>query len=451
MSVTPKSFLGEITALTIATPDIDASFACYKKLGFTEVFRADWPFPWMQVSDGVLLIMLRKDPQPYLALTYYVKDLDKVVSLLGKKGIEFVQKPKKTDQVRRYLFLSPDGLNISLVGIVDGFAQPPGPGMLAMLPEDYFKPEKYVNKTIGLFGELAHRVKDLKASLAYWALLGFKAVSKFEHPYPWAIVSDGLSIVGLHQSAHFSYPAITYFAADMKLKIDRLKKAGLTNFTQKNDVDVVLTMPEQQHIFLFNMGMPAAAKPTAITLHTLETKRLLLKELNPEVLRQIYSTCTDDEAMKLVGVATKEQLDAERAKFENGMTTYRTSFKTFVLIEKATGNAIGKCGFHNWYAMHSRAEFGYLMEDESARGKGLMTEAARAVIAHGFEAMGLNRIEAFVGPQNVPSLKIVTGCGFVQEGVLRSHFCRDGIMEDSVIFSLLANEYEQVKLLWKDK
>ena len=217
MKALPKPILGEITAFTITTPDLEKSLAFYQKLGYTEVFRADYPFPWIQVTDGVVLIMLRQDPKPYMALTYYVKNIDKVVADLDKKGVPFASRAKPKDMLKRYLITTPDGLNVSLVSIVEGFSQPKGPGMLAMKPEDYANPEKYVNKTCGLFGELAHPVKDLEKSLEFWSLLGFAAVSKFTSPYPWAIVSDGLSIVGLHQTTHFTEPAITYFAADMNV------------------------------------------------------------------------------------------------------------------------------------------------------------------------------------------------------------------------------------------
>jgi ribosomal-protein-alanine N-acetyltransferase len=55
--------------------------------------------------------------------------------------------------------------------------------------------------------------------------------------------------------------------------------------------------------------------------------------------------------------------------------------------------------------------------------------------------MGLNRIEAFAGKWNIPSLKILKGAGFKEEGVLRSHFLKNGVYEDSVCFSLLRDEY----------
>ena len=251
----PKPILGEITAFTISSPDLDKSLAYYKQLGFYELFRADWPFPWIQISDGVLLIMLRQDTTPYIALTYYVRDIAGVTKDLEHKGIEFAFRPKKEDPIQRYLINSPDGLNISLVNIIEGFSQPPGPGMLQMQPNDYFKPETYVNKTCGLFGEFAHPVANLEESLRFWEKLGFVMISKFSSPYPWAIISDGLSIVGLHQSNHFSFPAITYFAADMKEKIERLVTGGLTNYTERGPSNIVLTTPEEQHLFLFKLGM----------------------------------------------------------------------------------------------------------------------------------------------------------------------------------------------------
>jgi len=251
----PQPILGQVTALTIASPDLEASLQFYQKLGFKELFRADWPFRWIQVSDGQLLIMLRHDEQPYIALTYYVKDIDALVAGLEAKGISFTSKPKAADMVKRYVFQSPDGLNISLVSLMEGFEQPAGPTMLTMAQEDYFNPDKYVNKTAGMFGEFTHPVADLDASLVFWEKLGFKILSKFASPYPWAIISDGLAVVGLHQTSNFTYPAMAFFAADMKDKIEKLKPEGISGVEKGNPANVIIETPEGQHVFLFKLGM----------------------------------------------------------------------------------------------------------------------------------------------------------------------------------------------------
>jgi catechol 2,3-dioxygenase-like lactoylglutathione lyase family enzyme len=252
----PEPKLGDVSAITITSPDLEKSFLYYKRLGFSELFRGDFPFPFIQISDGVLMMMIRQDKNPYLALTYYVRKIDETVAELETNGIVFSRKPGKDEMIKRFIFSSPDNLTISLVSFVDGFTQPAGPSMLTMPQEDYFKPEKYVNKACGLFGELAHPVKDLQTSIAFWEKLGFKTLSKRESPYPWAIVSDGLNIVGLHQTNHFDYPAITFFASDMKEKISKLISEGLTD---KNEIEgkrnITLTSPEGQHVNLFSFGM----------------------------------------------------------------------------------------------------------------------------------------------------------------------------------------------------
>jgi len=446
----PTPVLGEITALTITSPDLENSLAYYQKLGFSEVLRADWPFPWIQVSDGALLIMLRQDAAPYIALTYYVKDVNKVSTNLRKKGIRFDREPRKTDMIKRYMFISPDGLNISLVSMVDGFTRPPGPGMLQMEQKDYFKPEKYVNKKCGLFGELAHPVADLDKSLEFWQLLGFTAVSKFSSPYPWAIISDGLSIVGLHQSTHFTFPAITYFAADMEDKIIALKKEGLKDYTEKGPSEIVLTTPEQQHIFLFKLGGPDAPlkKKREIAQPVIETKRLLLKELNPEIMNELFTTYNDADIISFLGLPDNAALETKKKQWQQGLTTYSTSFKNFLIVEKETGKIIGRCGFRIWHLLHNRAELGYALDNDSSKQKGYMKEALRSIITYGFEKMGLNRVEAFVGSKNTASLKLLKGAGFIEEGTLRSHYLKNGEMHDSVCFSLLRPEYEVLKNSW---
>jgi len=251
----PKPKLGDVTAITLTSPDLDRSLAFYQKLGFRELFRSDFPFPFIQITDGALLMMLRAGKDPYCALTFYTPDPDKVAAELEGEGIKFLEKPKAGDFIKRYLMQSPDGLNITLVTWAEGFAKPAGPTMLTMEQQDYFNPAKYVNQTCGMYGEFAHPVKSLEESLAFWSKLGFTAISKFASPYPWAIISDGLAVVGLHETTQFKQPAITFFAADMKDKIEKLKQAGIADYTEAGPANIILNTPENQKINLFKLGM----------------------------------------------------------------------------------------------------------------------------------------------------------------------------------------------------
>lgn len=251
----PKPKLGDVHAITISSTDLEKSLQYYQQLGFAELYRADFPFPWIQVSDGALLIMLRQDKKPYIAFTYYVKDMDNLVSELKQSGITLNALPTPDKMIQRYLIHTVEGHNISLVTYVDGFAQPAGTTLLTMQPQDYANPDKYVNKTCGIFGEFALPVTDLEKSILFWEKLGYRSMSMKSSPYPWAILSDGLGIIGLHQTTHFSDPTLTFFASDMKDKIEKLKNGGLENFTESDGENVVLTTLEQQKINLFKLGM----------------------------------------------------------------------------------------------------------------------------------------------------------------------------------------------------
>ncbi|QKJ30482.1 hypothetical protein HQ865_12170 [Mucilaginibacter mali] len=250
---TPK--LGDVSAVTITTTNLEKSLAFYQQLGFHELFRSDFPFPLIKISDGAIQIMLRQDKNPYIALTYYVKNMDELIAGLEADGLTIATKPNPNDMVQRCLIKSPDGANISLVTFVDGFTQPTGATLLTMSPADYSKPEKYPNQICGIFGEFAHPVADFDVSLSFWQKLGFKLLTSHQMPYKWGILTDGLNIIGLHQTTDFSIPTITYFASDSKQKIDKIKVAGLTSYIEKGLNNITFTSPEKQQINLFKLGM----------------------------------------------------------------------------------------------------------------------------------------------------------------------------------------------------
>ena len=243
-------------SVSVTSSDLDSSLSVYEKLGFLKIASNEFPFPWAQVSDGSLLITIRKDAAPYIGLTYYTTDVDIVAAQLEKDSIVFAQKPKDGDLIKRYYIKSPDGFNIVLSNNLGGFRQPTGITLLNMKPADFSAPDKYPNKQCGAFGEFAQAVTDINKSLAFWKKLGIKTSAEMKEPYPHAILSDGLMIIGLHQTKHFDFPAITYFGMDTEKRIRQLKEKGLKNFTEvtgKNNQS--LRTWEGQHFFLFTLGM----------------------------------------------------------------------------------------------------------------------------------------------------------------------------------------------------
>ena len=176
-------------------------------------------------------------------------------------------------------------------------------------------------------------------------------------------------------------------------------------------------------------------------LKPLETERLILRIDNEETYAAALRTLSDADLKMHLGFATDAAIQAEKAKIVGGLTTYRTSLMYFHLVLKESNEVIGSFAYHNWFPMHSRSEIGYAMKAEDQKNKGYMKEAFPAMIAFGFDVMKLNRMEAFIHPDNMPSWKLVESADFQKEGLLKEHYCSNGITGDSMVYGLLKKDY----------
>jgi len=66
-----------------------------------------------------------------------------------------------------------------------------------------------------------------------------------------------------------------------------------------------------------------------------------------------------------------------------------------------------------------------------------MTTVVQRVCQHAYDEFGLVKITAHVFTMNPASARVLEKCGFVQEGLLRKHFLKDGNLIDARLFALL--------------
>lgn len=76
-------------------------------------------------------------------------------------------------------------------------------------------------------------------------------------------------------------------------------------------------------------------------------------------------------------------------------------------------------------------------------GRGYATDAARTLVTYVLREIGLHRVTAAIGPDNAGSIAVVQQLGFTREGTLRDHVFTNGVWRDSVLFSVLANEWHR--------
>lgn len=70
-------------------------------------------------------------------------------------------------------------------------------------------------------------------------------------------------------------------------------------------------------------------------------------------------------------------------------------------------------------------------------GQGYMTQALQLITEHGFGALHLHRLEAACLPHNMPSQKLLTRAGFLEEGFAKSYLQINGQWEDHILFAKL--------------
>ena len=176
---------------------------------------------------------------------------------------------------------------------------------------------------------------------------------------------------------------------------------------------------------------------------TLVTDRLRLREVNPDILQYIFEHFSREQLLNFWGITSSDELESIRFRYqEKYLANGYWSFKKWLIIEKETGIVIGDGGFHSWSLPHGMAELGYHLKEERHRNKGYMSEAVAEMLCFGFEEMKLGRIEAFVSPDNKPSLSLMEKFGFKREGYLNKRFLVDGVLTDLVAFALLRPDYE---------
>jgi ribosomal-protein-alanine N-acetyltransferase len=86
------------------------------------------------------------------------------------------------------------------------------------------------------------------------------------------------------------------------------------------------------------------------------------------------------------------------------------------------------------------AELGYWI-GAADWARGFCTEAARAVVAHGFGALDLHRIYATYFARNRASGRVMEKLGMTREGCLREHVRKWGVFEDLIVRGILREEW----------
>jgi RimJ/RimL family protein N-acetyltransferase len=145
-------------------------------------------------------------------------------------------------------------------------------------------------------------------------------------------------------------------------------------------------------------------------LFPIETPRLTLREWTAADLPAMGLLYGDPDTMRYIGHGRPLGAEEVERDLRATLRRYRLHGMGMGCIEdRAGGRVLGHCGLQRWDGTLD-VELGYLLRPD-ARGRGLATEAAEAVVARGFEAFRPKRIVAILHPENAPSIALAERLG----------------------------------------
>lgn len=178
----------------------------------------------------------------------------------------------------------------------------------------------------------------------------------------------------------------------------------------------------------------------------LTTDRLLLREFRESDWQAILAYQSDPLYLRYNPWSHRTEQDAHQfvQRFIFWSKEQPRKKFQFAIELKSERRLIGNCGIrtsniHSW-----EADIGYEL-DHHYWGKGYATEAARALLAFGFEELHLHRIWAHCVLENTGSAHVLEKIGMVGEGHLRDSEWMKNRWWDTLQYAILEHEWRQQK------
>jgi RimJ/RimL family protein N-acetyltransferase len=122
------------------------------------------------------------------------------------------------------------------------------------------------------------------------------------------------------------------------------------------------------------------------------------------------------------------------------------SILPFVTVDKASNTILGTTRYLNIDYENHRLEIGHTWIAKSWRKTYVNTEAKFLMLQYAFEKLTCIAVEIRTDILNTVSRQAIQRLGAKQDGILRHHkIMRDGRIRDTVCYSIIKPEWEQVK------
>lgn len=118
----------------------------------------------------------------------------------------------------------------------------------------------------------------------------------------------------------------------------------------------------------------------------------------------------------------------------------------FAVLDATTARVIGSSSYHDILPAVERLEIGYTWYAGSRQRSAVNTTAKLLLLTHAFDTLGARLVGWRTDNYNIASQRAIERMGARKDGVLRHHALRrDGTVRDTVMYSLAAGEWPEVR------
>ncbi len=182
---------------------------------------------------------------------------------------------------------------------------------------------------------------------------------------------------------------------------------------------------------------------------TLENNSVLLRPLTSEDEDSLSKIAFDADIWKYT--VTRAMNSTELKDYiNNALEERKRNFRyPFTIVENKSGEIAGSTSYGNVSVKDKRLEIGWTWLGKKFIGTGLNKECKFLLLQYAFEHLKFERVEFKTDFLNKAARRALEKIGAKEEGILRSHtLMHDGRRRDTVYYSILANEWPQVKKIF---
>ncbi len=172
----------------------------------------------------------------------------------------------------------------------------------------------------------------------------------------------------------------------------------------------------------------------------LKGKSIYLRALNEDDINGNYSRWLNDSEITLYNSHGRFPVTTEKLiEFVRGAAKSNTSL-VMAVVDNETDTHIGNISLQSINWIDRSAEIAFILGEKDFWGKGVMQEAGKIMIEHGFNVLNLHRIYCGTSAENLGMQKLANKLGFTQEGVRKEALFKNGKYIDIIEFGKLNNK-----------